>query len=62
MDHTLDIKCENGRAALMGNDALFADRWSESATWGNDFLPVEGESVFVPKGQTLLVDISPPKM
>lgn len=46
----------------MGNDVLFVDRWSENATWGNDFLPTEGESIFVPKGQTLLVDISPPIM
>ena len=31
--------------------------WSESSTWGGQFAPVDGESVVVPKGLNLLVDI-----
>lgn len=31
--------------------------WSEDSTWGGQFAPVDGESVAVPKGLNLLVDI-----
>lgn len=31
--------------------------WSESSTWGGQWAPVDGESVVVPKGLNLLVDI-----
>jgi hypothetical protein len=38
------------------------DRWSDVKTWGNDPIPTAGDFVFVPKGQTLLVDQSSPKL
>lgn len=60
--HSLVIKCLNGNAALMGNDVEFIDLWSLNATWGDDFLPTEGDSIHVPSGQTLLVDVSPPML
>jgi len=31
--------------------------WSETSTWGGQFAPVDGESVVVPAGLNLLVDI-----
>jgi len=31
--------------------------WSDTETWGGDVPPLEGESVSIPKGQHLLVDI-----
>ena len=34
----------------MGKDVLYVDNWSNTNTWGSDFKPVEGDSVFVPKG------------
>lgn len=58
--HSLAVNCSGGLAALMGNDIVFVDRWSSTATWGNNYLPAEGDSILVPKGQTLLVDVSPP--
>jgi hypothetical protein len=56
------VDCSNGYAANQNNKFLYIDRWSDSATWGGELPPAEGESVFVPKGQTLLVDVSPPKL
>ena len=39
---------------------LYIDRWSEERTWGGEAVPREGDSVYVPKGMTLLVDESTP--
>ena len=39
---------------------LYIDRWSDEATWGGEAPPIEGDTVYVQKGKTLLVDISPP--
>ena len=35
--------------------------WSDEATWGGDFKPVVQDLVYVPPGQTLIVDESTPK-
>ena len=35
----------------------YVSRWSDDSTWGGLFAPVEGESVAVPRGLHLLVDI-----
>lgn len=35
----------------------YVNLWSDRDTWGGEFLPVEGEMVYVPPGLTLLVDI-----
>ena len=39
---------------------LYVDRWSDDNTWGGDAAPIDGDSVYVPKGMTLLVDQSTP--
>jgi hypothetical protein len=39
---------------------LYIDRWSDARTWGGDASPIEGDSIYVPKGMTLLVDESTP--
>ena len=44
------------------NGVLYADRWSDTATWGGESLPREGDLVVVPEGMTLLVDVSTPVM
>ena len=31
--------------------------WSADSTWGGEFAPMEGESVWIPEGLNLLVDI-----
>jgi hypothetical protein len=37
-------------------------RWSDIRTWGTDLLPVEGDLVYVPKGMSLYVDQSTPRL
>ncbi len=31
-------------------------RWSDAETWGGEVAPRAGDSVFVPKDQTLVID------
>jgi hypothetical protein len=47
---------------LAASPFLYIDRWSVQSTWGGEALPREGDSVLVPKGMTLLVDMSTPKL
>lgn len=35
----------------------YIDRWSSQDTWGGESLPRAGDSVYVPKGMSLLVDV-----
>jgi hypothetical protein len=61
-----------GNSFLMVNDGnpailacspfLYIDRWSSQSTWGGEALPRAGDSVYVPTGMTLLVDVSTPKL
>ena len=37
-------------------------RWSDPASWPSGKVPVEGESVSVPAGRPLLLDVSPPRL
>lgn len=37
-------------------------RWSDIRTWGTDLPPVEGDLIYVPKGMTLLVDQTTPRL
>ena len=34
------------------------DRWTDQETWGGEAIPREGDTVYVPKGMTLLIDDS----
>lgn len=36
--------------------------WSDPVSWGGDFPPFENESVHIPKGVSVLVDMDPPKL
>ena len=40
----------------------YIDRWSDEETWGGDAPPREDDTVFVPKGMSLLVDESTPEL
>ena len=46
-----------GNVALQDNVFRYCSAWSQESTWGSLFPPVDGESVAVPKGLCLLVDI-----
>lgn len=41
---------------------MYVLRWSDIRTWGTDLLPVEGDLIHVPKGMTLYVDQTTPKL
>ena len=56
------ISKSRGRANTNGHLFLYIDRWSSANTWGGEAPPREGDSVHVPKGQVLLVDVSPPPL
>jgi hypothetical protein len=40
----------------------YLDRWSALTTWKYNEPPVEGDTVVVPEGQALLVDVDPPRL
>ena len=47
--------------ALQDNaDFTYIDLWSSVWTWGGGPLPVEGDLVVIPKGQTVLLDTDTP--
>lgn len=46
-----------GNVATQSLVYRYCSAWSQESTWGYLFLPVDGESVSVPKGLCLLVDI-----
>ena len=46
-----------GKADVGRHFFRYMSLWSETSTWGGQFAPVDGESVVVPAGLNLLVDI-----
>lgn len=46
-----------GFVSLKGMLFIYANLWSSENTWGGEFAPVENDSVFVPTGLNLLVDV-----
>jgi hypothetical protein len=46
-----------GEVSLKGNSFQYVNAWSADTTWGGEFAPLEGESIYIPKGLNLLVDI-----
>ena len=46
-----------GQVALQGNTYRYCSLWSDDSTWGQLLPPIDGESVSVPSGLCLLVDI-----
>lgn len=49
---------DGNKAIIQSEPYLYLDRWSEQSTWGGEAIPREGDSVYVPKGMTLLVDVA----
>ena len=54
------IKSDGNIVKIAANPYKYIDRWSNTETWGGEAVPREGDSVYVPKGMTLLVDQSTP--
>jgi hypothetical protein len=46
-----------GYVSLKGLRFGYVNMWSSDQTWGGEFAPIEGDSVYVPKGLNLLVDV-----
>jgi len=57
-DTTLEITIA-GRGLVSNQHHVFkyVSVWSDLTTWGNEYAPVDGESIWVPKGMNLYVDI-----
>jgi hypothetical protein len=57
-DSTLEIEIAGkGLVSTQGLVFQYVNKWSSDVTWGGEFAPLEGESVYVPKGLNLLVDV-----
>lgn len=37
-------------------------KWSDVRTWGTDLPPVDGDLIYVPQGQVLLIDVDTPQV
>jgi len=48
---------DKGLVATQGMVFLYVNLWSADTTWGGEFAPMHMESVYVPKGLNLLVDV-----
>jgi len=57
-DTKLEIRVA-GRGLVSNKHHVFkyVSVWSDLTTWGNEYAPVDGESIWVPKGMNLYVDI-----
>jgi hypothetical protein len=56
---------DRGRALVNETSTTFysyLDKWSDLTTWQDNEPPGEGDTVVVPRGQAVLVDVSPPKL
>ena len=54
---SLDITINGNSVATQGLVYRYASAWSSDTTWGGEFAPLEMESVYVPTGLNLLVDV-----
>lgn len=41
---------------------MYVLRYSDTRTWGLDVPPIDGDFVYIPKGMTLLIDQTTPKL
>ena len=56
----LVVYAQNVGYAIGNVNYTYADLWSRTTTWGGGPSPAAGESVVIPKGQSLLLDVSTP--
>jgi len=48
---------DQGLASNAGNGFKYVSVWSDDTTWGNEFAPLEMESIYIPPGMNLYMDI-----
>ena len=59
----VQLKVPGKGYATAAEDAYwYVDLWSRTTTWGGGPLPIEGDSVVIDRGQTVLLDVSPPQL
>ena len=65
----LEIPSENsftvtvdGKKSILREKFIYIMRWSDIRTWGTDLPPIEDDLVYVPKGMSLYVDQTTPKL
>jgi len=55
---TLEIMIAGkGLVSTQGKLFIYANYWSADTTWGGEFAPMEDESIYVPAGLNLVVDV-----
>jgi len=52
----------NGNNAAIFQTFVYANKFSDELTWGGDIPPREMDSIAIPEGETLIIDITPPKL
>ena len=52
----------NGNNAAIFQTFIYANRYSDEATWGGDIPPREMDSIAIPLGESLVIDVIPPKL
>lgn len=58
---SLEIYITNkGLASIKDFLFIYADLWSSPTTWGGEVPPRQGESVYIPPGKNIILDISTP--
>lgn len=65
MEPSVEVVIQNKGLALYNISTTYyryLDRWSALTTWADQEPPIEGDTVWVPIGQSILVDISPPQL
>ena len=60
--NSFSVSISGNTATLKTHGFLYAHRWSDTLTWGGDFAPINGDTVYVPKGMVLLVDQTTPNL
>jgi hypothetical protein len=57
-EHSLEIAIKQiGNVAVVGADVMYVSMWSDEATWGMKAGPLDGEDLFINKGQYVLLDL-----
>lgn len=67
MPRSVRVTIGGGRGLALVNDGKkvyfsYLDKWSALTTWANNEPPAAGDTVIVPVGQAILVDVSPPEL
>ena len=58
VDSSLEIYINGkGNVATQGKLYKYVMRWSQDVTWGGEFAPMHMESIYIPTGLNLLVDV-----